>query len=186
MRADITQEIKERVTMRDVLERYGYTADRKGFICCPFHNEKTPSMRIYEKDYHCFGCQEHGDVISFVQKYFDLSFPDALAKIDADFSLGLLGRRMSRREQLALAKERYRKAEEAKQKRNEEEELRQAWLDAEGEYARLFRQFQQYRPKAGDRELHPLFAEALNKIEFVKYQILCAKERLHKYEKSVN
>lgn len=184
MRADITQEIKERVTMRDVLERYGIRAGRR--IPCPLHNGRDPNFEIKENSWHCYSHCGSGDVISFVQKYFELSFPDALAKIDADFSLGLLGRRMSRREQLALAKERYRKAEEAKQKRNEEEELRQAWLDAEGEYARLYRQYQRYRPKAGDKELHPLFAEALDKIEFVKHQILCAKERLHKYEKSVN
>ena len=91
MRIDAVQTIKDRLTMREVFEQYGYTADRKGFICCPFHEEKTPSMRIYEKDYHCYGCQEHGDIITFVQKLFSLPFQEALKKIDVDFSLNLYG-----------------------------------------------------------------------------------------------
>jgi len=36
--------------------------------CCPFHGEKTPSFYVYDDHYHCFGCGEHGDAISFVMK----------------------------------------------------------------------------------------------------------------------
>jgi DNA primase len=48
---------------------------------CPFHIEKTPSFIVSteKQTYHCFGCHEHGDVITFIQKYHDLSFKDALA-----------------------------------------------------------------------------------------------------------
>ena len=91
MQFNAVQTIKDRLTMREVLERYGYKPNKKGFMCCPFHLEKTPSMRIYEKDYHCFGCQEHGDVITFVQKLFNLSFQEVLKKIDIDFGLNLYG-----------------------------------------------------------------------------------------------
>ena len=91
MQFNVVQIIKDRLTMCEVLERYGYEPNKKGFMYCPFHLEKTPSMKIYEKDYHCFGCGEHGDTITFVKKLFNLSFQEALKKIDIDFGLNLYG-----------------------------------------------------------------------------------------------
>ena len=58
---NIFQEVKERLTMKDVVELYGFTVNRSGFCSCPFHNEKTPSMKIYDKGVKCFGCGEGGD-----------------------------------------------------------------------------------------------------------------------------
>ena len=49
MRFNVVQTIKDRLTMCEVLERYGYEPNNRGFICCPFHLEKTPSMKIFEK-----------------------------------------------------------------------------------------------------------------------------------------
>jgi DNA primase len=55
---DFATEIKERVTMFDVADRYGFDVHKKHFIHCPFHNEKTPSMKLYDgkKGCYCFGC----------------------------------------------------------------------------------------------------------------------------------
>jgi DNA primase len=50
--------------------------ERKG--CCPFHGEKTPSFYVYDDHFHCFGCGEHGDVISFVMKSTGASFMEAV------------------------------------------------------------------------------------------------------------
>lgn len=62
-----TDEIKQSVSMREVVERYGYHPNRAGFISCPFHQgDRTPSMKIYPKDYHCHACGANGDVFSFV------------------------------------------------------------------------------------------------------------------------
>ena len=89
MRFDAVQTIKDRLTMREILLHYGYEPNRAGFICCPFHNEKTPSMKIYDTSYNCFGCGANGDVISFTKQLFGLSFPETLKKIDLDFNLNL-------------------------------------------------------------------------------------------------
>jgi DNA primase len=54
------------------------------FVCnCPFHNEKTPSFNVNpgKQFYHCFGCGESGDAISFVKKYENLPFQEAVKKL---------------------------------------------------------------------------------------------------------
>ena len=69
------------------LDRYGISADKKGFARCPFHNEKTASFRVYpDGTFHCFGCGAHGDVITFVMKINNISFLDACARLDGDIS----------------------------------------------------------------------------------------------------
>ena len=136
MRIDAIQVIKDRLTMREVLERYGYKVDQRGFACCPFHTEKTPSMRIYQKDYHCFGCQEHGDIITFVQKLFDLPFQEALRRIDTDFGLNIYGDHSFEE----LRRSHYqRQALIAKQEREKEERQRAdaQYISAYEKYIRL-------------------------------------------------
>ncbi|MBV1831788.1 DNA primase [Komagataeibacter sp. AV436] len=49
--------------------------------CCPFHGEKTPSFYVYDDHYHCFGCQAHGDVITFVMQSEGRSFPEAVEEL---------------------------------------------------------------------------------------------------------
>lgn len=61
----IFQEIKDHLTARQVAEHYGLKVGRNGMACCPFHNDRTPSMKI-DKGYYCFGCQAHGDAIGYV------------------------------------------------------------------------------------------------------------------------
>lgn len=176
MRIDAVQTIKDRLTMCDVLDRYGYTADRKGFICCPFHLEKTPSMRIYEKDYHCFGCHEHGDIIKFIQKLFGLSFQETLRKIDTDFGLNIYGDHSfeeicrSHYQQQALRAKREREKQEREKAEND-------YWAAFDEWKRLDDNRKLYRPKSPNEELHPLFVESLQKLESQKYVLDCLDER---------
>lgn len=71
------EELKQEYSMADIVGRYGLVPNRRGYVPCPFHKEKTASMKIYEKDYHCFGCGENGDIFSFIQKMEDIAFPEA-------------------------------------------------------------------------------------------------------------
>ena len=82
----IFQEIKEHLTARQVVEYYGLKVGRNGMVCCPFHNDKHPSMKI-DKGYYCFGCGAHGDVIGYVAQMYGLPQYDAACKIIEDFSL---------------------------------------------------------------------------------------------------
>ena len=49
MRMEVTDRIKQLLSINDVISHYGYQVDRKGFISCPFHNEKTASLKIYQE-----------------------------------------------------------------------------------------------------------------------------------------
>lgn len=71
------EEIKSVYSMRDILARYGMQPNRAGFVPCPFHQEDTASMKIYERDFHCFGCGENGDIFTFVQRMEDVDFRKA-------------------------------------------------------------------------------------------------------------
>lgn len=84
------QEVKERISMPDIVKGYGIDINRSGFCLCPFHAEKTPSMKIYDKGFKCFGCGEGGDMFVFVQKLFNLSSVlEACKKINEDFGLNI-------------------------------------------------------------------------------------------------
>ncbi len=82
----IIEEIKARTDLADLIASYGIQIRRAGAsvkACCPFHNEKTPSFNINTSKgfYHCFGCGESGDAITFVQKMEGLGFIDAARKL---------------------------------------------------------------------------------------------------------
>lgn len=71
--------------MREVVEMYGLRIDRKGFICCPFHREKTASLKLYDKSFHCFGCGASGDVFRFVQLMDNCDFKEAFIKLGGEY-----------------------------------------------------------------------------------------------------
>lgn len=80
-----TEQIKDLYSMKDILERYGLPQpNRAGFICCPFHKEKTASMKIYKKDFHCFGCGANGDIFTFVMLMDGLTFKEAFKELGGE------------------------------------------------------------------------------------------------------
>lgn len=174
----IANEIKRRLNTRDVLTSYGIETNSKEFACCPFHNEKTASFKVYDGDrgYYCFSCGESGDVITFVQKFFNLSFPEALRKIDTDFGLNIYGDhtfedvRRSHYQQMAV------KAKKERAKR-EKEALNNEYWKAFDEWKRLDDNRQIYKPKSPDEDLHPLFVESLQKLEHQIFILECLQQR---------
>ena len=62
--------LKARITVPQAAAYYGVRIGRNGMCCCPFHSDKTPSMKINETYYYCFGCHATGDVIDFAAKLF--------------------------------------------------------------------------------------------------------------------
>lgn len=88
---NFTDELRERLSIVDVVGRR-VPLVKKGqnyWGCCPFHNEKTPSFSVNEDKgfYHCFGCGEHGDIISFVMKSENVDFKTAITELAAQAGL---------------------------------------------------------------------------------------------------
>ena len=77
--------IKAAVPVKQAAKHYGLKVNRNGMACCPFHNDRHPSMKLNEDYFFCFGCGAKGDVIDFVAKLFDLSSYEAAQKLAADF-----------------------------------------------------------------------------------------------------
>lgn len=79
--------IKETITVGQAADYYGMKIGRNNMICCPFHNDHHPSMKLNPTYYYCFGCGATGDVIQFVANLFGLSNYEAARKIAADFGI---------------------------------------------------------------------------------------------------
>ncbi|MDO4961446.1 MAG: CHC2 zinc finger domain-containing protein [Eubacteriales bacterium] len=79
--------VKAAVTVRQAVGHYGLKIGRNNMVCCPFHNDHTPSMKLNEDYFYCFGCGAHGDVIDLAARLFDLSNYEAARKLAADFGL---------------------------------------------------------------------------------------------------
>ena len=98
----VFEEVKKYVTARQVAEIYGFKINRNGMVCCPFHKDKHPSMKIDNLHYHCFGCGAHGDAIGYVAQLFGMSQYDAACKLIEDLGLPVkIGRSISKEERNA-------------------------------------------------------------------------------------
>lgn len=84
---NIFETIKASVPVRQAAEHYGLQANRTGMACCPFHEDKHPSLKLNEDYYYCFGCGAHGDVIDFTARLFSLNSYAAAQKLAADFGI---------------------------------------------------------------------------------------------------
>ena len=83
----IYETIKAAISVKQAAEYYGLKVNRNGMACCPFHNDRHPSLKLNEEYFYCFGCGVKGDVIDFVAKLFDLSSYEAVQKLATDFGL---------------------------------------------------------------------------------------------------
>lgn len=121
-----TDEIKQSVSMRQIIEQYGIKVNGHGFCCCPFHKEKTPSMKVYKTSYNCFGCGANGDVFSFVMGMDHCDFKTAYKALggsyeqSTDYQHKMHQYRMQKRKET----ENKRLQKEAQEKRELIEEIR--------------------------------------------------------------
>ena len=83
----IFEAVKSTVTPRMAAEHFGLSVSRNGMVCCPFHRDLHPSMKLYDDHFHCFGCQANGDVIEFTSKLFGITALEAAQKLAADFGI---------------------------------------------------------------------------------------------------
>lgn len=79
-----SEEIKQTVSMKDVLTRYGVSF-KGNMCCCPIHGERHPSFQIFQDGYKCHACQSHGDIFKFVQEMEHCDFPTAFKLLGGSY-----------------------------------------------------------------------------------------------------
>ena len=85
--ANIFEAVREAVPISVAAERYGLNANRAGMVCCPFHDDHKPSLKLNEDYFYCFGCGAGGDVVELTRRLFDLRPYEAASKLAADFGV---------------------------------------------------------------------------------------------------
>ena len=85
---NLFQTIKAAVTVKQAAALYGLPITTTRMTRCPFHEDHTPSMKLNDTYYYCFGCGATGDVIDLTARLFDLSSLQAARKLAQDFGLG--------------------------------------------------------------------------------------------------
>ena len=170
---NIFQEMKERVTARQVAERYGLKVSRNGMARCPFHNDKHPSMKI-DRNYYCFACGAKGDAVNYVAVLFGLSQFEAAKKINDDFSLnlsiGTSGANRNRKLEVKKKEKVLTKEERMQFVQKKIEQWAKYASDVLLRYLRWMEFWKEfYKPESAEEEWHSLFAEALQNESKVSY-----------------
>jgi DNA primase len=130
-RADIVDIVDSRVPLKKAGKNYQ--------ACCPFHNEKSPSFTVSQDKqfYHCFGCGEHGNAISFLMEFDRLDFVDAIEELASHCGIEVV-----REENNATPAEQRRQQEVYQQKQDDYELMDQ-----------ISRFYQQQLKVAPDKEI---------------------------------
>ena len=158
MAENVFEAVKQSVSTREAAEFYGIKVSRTGMACCPFHDDKNPSMKVDQR-FHCFGCGADGDVIDFTAKLFDLSPKEAAEKLAQDFGLIYDSQAPPRR--------RYVRQKTEAQKFREN---RQRCYRVLSDYYYLLKKWEADRsPRTPEEEPHPRFVEAIQKKAYVEY-----------------
>ena len=87
MAESVFETVKQSITVREAAQMYGIEVNRSGMACCPFHDDKNPSMKLNEEYFYCFGCGATGDVIDLVARLFGLNSYEAAQKLAQDFGI---------------------------------------------------------------------------------------------------
>ena len=153
--SSVFEAVKAAVPMRTAAERFGLEVNYAGMVRCPFHEDHTPSMKLYDDHFYCFGCGRHGDVVDLTAELFCIPPYDAACKLADDFGVDASAAvvRQPAREELKIFRE---------------DQLRcQRVLS---EYLRLLTGWKEwYEPTDPDAEPDDRYVEACQMIDTIDY-----------------
>ena len=159
MGESVFEVVKQSVTVREAAELYGIAVGRGGMACCPFHDDRHPSLKLNEDYFYCFGCGATGDVIDFTARLYNLTAKEAAEKLAQDFGLAYDSKAPIRRN--------YVRQKSDVQMRKEKRE--HAWRVL-ADYYHLLRKWEtDYSPRTPDEAPHPRFLEAVQKKDYMAY-----------------
>ena len=159
MAESVFETVKQSITVREAAQMYGIEVNRSGMACCPFHDDKNPSMKLNEEYFYCFGCGATGDVIDFTARLYNLSPKEAAEKLAQNFGLAYDSQAPPRR--------RYVRQKSEAQKFKED---RDHTFRVLADYFHLLRKWEtDYTPKTPEENPHPRFMEAIQRKDYVGY-----------------
>ena len=149
--------IKAAVPLRQAAETYGLRVLRNGMTCCPFHEDRHPSMKLNKDYFFCFGCGASGDVIDFTARLFGLSPYAAAQKLETDFGIDAETKLLPFPNHAEPSRDRERLC-----------------ICVLREYLRHLCIWQlRYRPEKPEDPIHPRFAEAMKALPTVNHLLDC-------------
>lgn len=150
---NLFETVKAAVAPRMAAERYGLPIRQGSMVCCPFHADRTPSMKLSEDYFYCFGCGAHGDAIALTAQLFDLPPAEAAKKLAADF--GIAGQKPS-----ILAK---------LQRGNSQVETERRCFRVLGDYLQILQDWKEHcAPQSPEDAIDPRYAEACHMLERIE------------------
>lgn len=159
MAENVFEAVKQSVSTREAAEFYGIKVSRTGMACCPFHDDKNPSMKLNKEYFYCFGCGATGDVIDLTARIYNLAPKEAAEKLAQDFGLIYDSQAPPRR--------RYVRQKTEAQKFRED---RQRCYRVLSDYYYLLKKWEaDNSPRTPEEEPHPRFVEAIQKKTYVEY-----------------
>ena len=159
MAESVFEAVKQSITVREAAQMYGIEVNRSGMACCPFHDDKNPSMKLNEEYFYCFGCGATGDVIDFTARLYNLSPKEAAEKLAQDFGLAYDSQAPPRRRY-------FRQKTEAQKFKEDRDHAFRVLAD----YFHLLRKWEtDYTPKTPEENPHPRFMEAIQKKDYMGY-----------------
>ena len=159
MAENVFEAVKQSVSTREAAAFYGIEVKRNGMACCPFHDDKNPSMKLNEEYFYCFGCGATGDVIDLTARLYNLSPKEAAEKLAQDFGLIYDSQAPPRRRYVRQ------KTEAQKFQENRDHAFRVL-----ADYFHLLRKWEAgYTPKTPEEPMHPRFLEAVQQKDYIGY-----------------
>lgn len=164
----IFQTVKENVTARQAAEQYGLKISRNEMICCPFHDDRHPSMKV-DKGFCCFACGVKGDVITFVADFFHLAPLEAAKKLAEDFQIPIFTDNEKKRN---TSKKKEKPKRTLYQTEKKFEQWEQESIRILSDYLYLLEEWKiRYAPKTPEEEWKTEFIEACHQNEKINYYL---------------
>ena len=150
---NLFETVKAAVTPRMAAERYGLPIWQGSMVRCPFHADRTPSMKLNEDYFYCFGCGASGDVIDLAARLFGLSGYEAAKKLAADFGI-------TEQKPSILAK---------LQRGKSQEETERRCFRVLGDYLQILQDWKAHcAPQSPKDAIDPRYAEACHMLERIE------------------
>jgi len=150
---NLFEAVKSAVTPRMAAERYGLPVRQGNMVCCPFHADRTPSMKLNEEYFYCFGCGAHGDVVALIAQLFNIPPAEAAKKLAADFGI-------AEQKPSVLAKLKRSKSQA---------ELESRSFRVLGDYLQILRDWKSHcGPQSPEDAIDPRYVEACHMLERIE------------------